>query len=75
MYTFLVISVKSNPLCKICPLKYVSMLRVSQIGSLLLTYSCRLVPKYNLMIQSELKENATRYQLQRRRLFLGDLLI
>ena len=48
---------------------------MSQIGSLLLTYSCRPVPKYNQMIRSELKENATRYQLQRRGLVLGHLLI
>lgn len=43
----------------------ICFISVSQIGSLLLTCSCRPIPRYNQnnqMIQSELTENATYYQ-------------
>lgn len=60
-----------NMIVEIC---FISV-SVSQIESLLLTCSCRPISKYNEMIQSELKENATRYQPQRCELVLCHLLI
>ena len=53
----------------------ICFISVSQIGSLLLTCSCSPIPRYNQMIQSELTENATYYQLKRLKLVLGHYLI